>query len=115
MMMRTCLIVVISCNRSLITVCDAEMCKLPTLRDKEMKRNQLIPNSYYVFFIIIGISVRSPEWYFRIHGLTHGFGCKSCHQTQVVVKCVLSTKGLNKIRVSERCLTKKAANGMCIC
>ena len=50
MMVRTCLIVVISCYQSLITVHDAKMCKLPTLRDKEMKRNQLIPNSYSGFF-----------------------------------------------------------------
>lgn len=49
MMMRTCLIVVISCYQSLITGCDAKMCKLPTLKDKEMKRNQLIPNSYSVW------------------------------------------------------------------
>lgn len=50
MMMRTCLIVVISCYQSLITVRDAKMCKMLTLGDKEMKRNQLIPNSYSVFF-----------------------------------------------------------------
>lgn len=49
MMMRTCLIVVISCYQSLITGCDAKMCKLPTLKDKEMKRNQLIPNSSSVW------------------------------------------------------------------
>lgn len=53
MMMRTCLIVVISCYQSLITVRDAKMCKLPTLGDKEMRRNQLIPNSYAVFFSLL--------------------------------------------------------------
>lgn len=50
MMMRTCLIVVISCYHSLITVRDAKMCKLLTLRDKGMKRNQLIPNTCSAFF-----------------------------------------------------------------
>lgn len=53
MMMRTCLIVVISCYQSLITGCDAKMCKLPTLKDKEMKRNQLIPNSSSVWLFPI--------------------------------------------------------------
>lgn len=48
-MMRTCLIVVISCYQSLITGCDAKMCKLPTLKDKEMKRNQLVPKSSSVW------------------------------------------------------------------
>jgi len=50
MILRICFIVVISCYQSLITVRDARMCKMLTLRDKEMKRNQLIPNSYSVFF-----------------------------------------------------------------
>lgn len=53
MMMRTCLIVAISCYRSLITVRNAKMCKLPTLRDKEMKRNQLIPNNCSGFFSLL--------------------------------------------------------------
>lgn len=67
MMMRTCLIVVISCYQSLITVHGAKMCKLPTLRDKEMKRDQFIPNSYSgFFFIILVIFVHSPEWRFRV-------------------------------------------------
>lgn len=88
MMMRTCLIVVISCYQSLITARDAKLCKLLTVGDKELKRNQLIPNSYSVgfFFIIIVIFVQSPEWHFRVHGLSHDFGCKSCHQTSAVVK-----------------------------
>lgn len=102
-MMRTHRLVVISCYRSLITVRDAKTCKLPTLRDKEMKRNQLLPNSYCIFLIIIGSFVCSPEWCFGVPGLSHGFGCKSCHQTSAVVKSVSRTKGPNKIRVSERC------------
>lgn len=55
MMMRTCLIVVISCYQSLITGCDAKKCKLLTLKDKEMKRNQLIPNSssVWVFSLLL--------------------------------------------------------------
>lgn len=84
MMMRTCLIVVISCYQSLITVHGAKMCKLPTLRDKEMKRNQFIPNSYSGFFslfllflctLLSGILESWIKSWLWLQKLPSNFGC----------------------------------------